>query len=211
MVLIRNDLLDCLPTPFSGNSSCEIPFAIMFVFQKIRVMHSHLIPRLPGAYENALCHFMSFMLIYSHTYIYINIFKSHTTCYVISSQVTPIYQFWSTITQINSLELITNSSPMTYIPNYIPYNCDLMLIHKVHALTYPFPHKSNHSLQTIFYTQHMDLFYPFHTNPGLFLQSQNRDCGLSVGSPLIQHLFHFLKPISMAISGIILTNTQFNA
>ena len=51
MVLIRNDLLDCLPTPFSGKSSCEIPFAIMLVFKKIRVMHSHLISRLPGAYE----------------------------------------------------------------------------------------------------------------------------------------------------------------
>ena len=51
MVLIRNDLLDCLPTPFSGKSSCEIPFAIMLVFQKIRVMHSHLISRLPGAYK----------------------------------------------------------------------------------------------------------------------------------------------------------------
>ena len=142
MVLIRNDLLDCLPTPFTRKSSCGIPFAIMFVFQKIRVMHSHLISRLPDAYENALCHFMSFMLIYSHTYIYIymyvyiNIFKSHTTCYVISTQFTPMYQFWSTITQINSLELITNSSPMTYTHNYIPYNCDLMLIHKVHALTY---------------------------------------------------------------------------
>ena len=134
MVLIRNDLWDRLPTPFSGKSSCEILFAIMFVFQKIRVMHSHLISRLLGAYENALCHFMSFMLIYSH--IYIKIFKSHTTCYVISTQFTPIYNFWSTITQINSLELITNSSPMTYAHNYIPYNCDLMLIHKVHALTY---------------------------------------------------------------------------
>ena len=170
MVFIRNDLLDCLPTPFSEKSSCEIPFAIMFVFQKIRVMHSHLIPRLPGAYKNALCHFMSFMLIYSYIYIYIyiyiNIFKSHTTCYVISSQVTPIYQFWSTITQINSLKLITNSSPMTYTPNYIPYNCDLMLIHKLHALTYPFPHKSNHSLQTISYTQHMDLFLSISCKPG---------------------------------------------
>ena len=51
MVLIRNDLLDRLPTPFSGKSSCEIPFATMFIFQKIHVMHSHLISRLPGAYE----------------------------------------------------------------------------------------------------------------------------------------------------------------
>ena len=51
MVLIRNDLLDRLLTPFSEKSSCEIPFATMFVFQKIHVMHSHLISRLPGAYE----------------------------------------------------------------------------------------------------------------------------------------------------------------
>ena len=138
MVLIRNDPLDRLPTSFSGKSSYEILFTIMFVFQKVRVMHSHLISRLPGAYENALCHFMSFMLIYIYIYIYIyiNIFKSHTTCYVISTQFTPIYNFWSAITQINSLELITNSSPMTYTHNYILYNCDLMLIHKVHALTY---------------------------------------------------------------------------
>ena len=39
-------------------------------FKKTRVMHSHLTSRLPSAYENELCHFMSFMLIYSHTYIY---------------------------------------------------------------------------------------------------------------------------------------------
>ena len=56
MVLIRNDLLDRLPTPFFGKSSCEIPFATMFIFQKIHVMHSHLISKLPSAYENALCH-----------------------------------------------------------------------------------------------------------------------------------------------------------
>ena len=48
MVLIRDDLLDYLPTPFSGKSSCEIPVATMFVFQKIHVMNSHLISRLPG-------------------------------------------------------------------------------------------------------------------------------------------------------------------
>ena len=51
MVLIRNDLLDCLLTPFSEKSSCEIPLAIMLVFQKICVIHSHLISRLPDAYE----------------------------------------------------------------------------------------------------------------------------------------------------------------
>ena len=140
MVLIRNDLLDRLPTPFSEKSSCKIPFAIMFVFQKTRVMHSHLISRLPGAYENALCHFMSFMLIYAHTYIYIyiyiyiyKIFKSHTICYVISHN---LHQYTNFGQPSPSLELITNSSPMTYTHNYIPYNCDLMLIHKVHALTY---------------------------------------------------------------------------
>ena len=65
MVLNRNDLLDRLSTPFSGKSSCEIPFATMFVFHKIHVMHSHLISRLPGAYENALCFFNHF-----HTNIY---------------------------------------------------------------------------------------------------------------------------------------------
>ena len=77
MVLIQNDLLDRLPIPFYGKSSCEIPFAIMFIFQKIRVMHSHLISRLPSAYENALCHF--------NQYIYINMqhsqFCTHNTCH----------------------------------------------------------------------------------------------------------------------------------
>ena len=41
MVLIRNNLLDRLPTPFSGNSSYEIPFKNIFVFLLIfHVMHS---------------------------------------------------------------------------------------------------------------------------------------------------------------------------
>ena len=34
---------------------------------------------------------------------------------------------------------------MTHTHNYIPYNCDIILIQEVHALTYPFPHKSSHS------------------------------------------------------------------
>ena len=76
MVLICNDLLDRLPTPFSEKSSCEIPFATMFVFHKIHVMHSHLISRLPGAYENALRFFNLF-----HTNIYnmhiFSILQSH--------------------------------------------------------------------------------------------------------------------------------------
>ena len=70
MVLILNDLLDHHPIQFSGKSSYEIPFVTMFVFQKIHVMHSHLISRLPSAYENALCHFN---IIYTNIYKYVSI------------------------------------------------------------------------------------------------------------------------------------------
>ena len=115
MVLIQNDLLDRLPTPFSGKSSCEIPFATMFVFQKIHFMHSHLISRLPGTYENALCLFNHFIPIYIIC-IYSQ-FYNHTTC---NSTI-------STITQISS-------SPMAYTHNYILYNCDIILTPQ--ALTY---------------------------------------------------------------------------
>ena len=90
MVLIRNDLLDRLPTPFSGSSSCEIPFATMFVFQKIHVMHSHLFPRLPRAYEMHYAlstQFISHMQIYHHAYIYKT--KAHKTCYAHSSSISP--------------------------------------------------------------------------------------------------------------------------
>ena len=73
---------------------------------------------------------------------------------------------------------------MAYTHSYIPYNCDILLIHKVHALTYSFPHKSSHSLQTISYTQNMDVFGPIHTNLGLFLTIPKQSSGLSVGSPL---------------------------
>ena len=88
MVLIRNDLLDCLPTPFSVNSSCEIPFATMFVFQKFHVMHSHLIPRLLRSYAMHYVistQFISHMKIYHHAYIYIT--KAHKTCYAHSSSI----------------------------------------------------------------------------------------------------------------------------
>ena len=88
MVLIRSDMLDCLPTPLSGKSSCEIPFAIMLDFHKIRVMHSHLISRLPGAYEMHYVistQFISHMQIYHHAYIYIT--KAHKTCYAHSSSI----------------------------------------------------------------------------------------------------------------------------
>ena len=76
MILMRNDLLDSLPTLFSGKSSCEIPFTTMFIFQKIHVMHSHLISRLPGAYEMHYAistHFIQYISIY-HICIY---YQSH--------------------------------------------------------------------------------------------------------------------------------------
>ena len=76
MILMRNDLLDSLPTLFSGKSSCEIPFATMFIFQKIHVIHSHLISRLPGAYEMHYAistHFIQYISIY-HICIY---YQSH--------------------------------------------------------------------------------------------------------------------------------------
>ena len=122
MVLIRNGLLDRLPTPFSGISSCEIPFATMFVFQKIHVMHAHLISRLPGAYEMHYAISIIFIPIYQIC-IYSQIYN-HTTC------ISTI----STITQISSLEQFTISSPTVYTHNYIPYNCDIMLTPQ--ALTY---------------------------------------------------------------------------
>ena len=88
------------PTPFSRKSSCEIHFTTMLVFQKTRVMHSHIIYRLPGAYE-CIMSFQQFstnisICIYSQIYNY-------TTC---NSTI-------SIITQISSLELNTISSPMT--------------------------------------------------------------------------------------------------
>ena len=96
--------------------------------------HTCLISRLPWCIRNALC---SLNTIYIPIYSLCNIlkFSIHTTC---NSTI-------AIITQISSLEQITISSPMVCTHNYIPYNCDIMLIHKVHALTYPFPHKSSHS------------------------------------------------------------------
>ena len=86
-------------------------------FQKIHVMHSHLISRLPGAYENALCLFNHFIPIYIIC-IYSQ-FYNHTTC---NSTI-------STITQISSFERITISSPMVYKHNYILYNYVIVLTH----------------------------------------------------------------------------------
>ena len=55
----------------------------------------------------------------------------------------------------------------------------------------------------------MDNSYPFHTNPGLFLQSQNRVSGLSTGSPHFLHWFLLMEPISIPISGLINTKIEF--
>ena len=139
MVLIRNDLLDRLPTPFSGKSSCEIPFATMFVFILIHVMHSRLISRLPSAYE---C-----IMPFQH-----NLYKYIDYAYILKFKITPhVIQQYQPSPKLAHLSK-SQSHPMAYRYNYILYNCDIMLVHKVHALTYPFPHKSSHSLQTISYT-----------------------------------------------------------
>ena len=142
MVLIRDDMLDYLPTQFSVKSSYEIPFATMFIFQKIHVMHSHLISRLPSAYENTLCHFNTFMLIYSHAYILTysnhiqhvmqiqcNLHQYINYAYILKFALTPhVIQFWSTITQISLLEPITIPFPM-HTHNYVLYNYGFLLTH----------------------------------------------------------------------------------
>ena len=146
---------------------------------------------------NALCHFNTIRPIYPIC-IYYQI-CNHTTC----------YSSLSTITQISSLEKITISSPMAHTHNYIPYNCDIMLTPQAYALTYLFPLNSSHSFQPISYTPHMDVFGLIHTNPGLILTVPKQNSGLSMGSPLTLHRFHFVGPNSMPISGLILTKTQF--
>ena len=79
------------------------------------ITHSHLISRLPGAYE---MHYAISTILYQYIIcIYSQFFYNHTTC---NSTI-------STITQISSFEQITISSPMAYTHNYIPYNCDIML------------------------------------------------------------------------------------
>ena len=55
----------------------------------------------------------------------------------------------------------------------------------------------------------MDNSYPFHKNPGLFLQSQNRASGLSKGSPHFLHRFLLVEPISIPISGLLITKIEF--
>ena len=176
MVLIRNDLLDRLPTPFSEKSSCEIPFTTMFVFQKIHVMHSHLISRLPGAYE--MHYVISIIFIPIYIICIYSQFYNHTTC---NSTI-------STITQISSLDQFTISSTMTYTHNYISYNCDIMLTPQAYALTYLFPLNSSHSFHTISYTPHMDVFGPIFTNPGLFLTLPKQNKWAVRGQPTLQTL-----------------------
>ena len=91
-------------------------------FRKTRVMHSHLISRLPGAHE------MHYAISTIFIPIYIKCIYSQFYNYTTGNSII------STITQISSLEQITISSPMAYTHNYIPYNCDIMLIPQ--ALTY---------------------------------------------------------------------------
>ena len=55
----------------------------------------------------------------------------------------------------------------------------------------------------------MDNSYPFHTNPGLFLQSQNRASGLSTGSPHFLHRLLLVESISIPISGLLITKIEF--
>ena len=91
-------------------------------FRKTRVMHSHLIFRLPGAHE------MHYAISTIFIPIYIKCIYSQFYNYTTGNSII------STITQISSLEQITISSPMTYTHNYILYNCDIMLT--LQALTY---------------------------------------------------------------------------
>ena len=155
MVLIRNDLLDRLPTPFSGNSSCEILFSTMFFFQKIHVMHSHLIPRLPRAYEMHYAistQFISHMQIYHHAYIYIT--KAHKTCYAHSSSISP---------KTSSHGLIYN-----YEQFDLNYSTKHIISQKYFVNTI---HMNSETLELLFMTNHQHRFhfvkpkFPSHFRP----------------------------------------------
>ena len=128
-------------------------------------MHSHLISRLPSAYE-------------MHYAISTQSIQYIKYAYIIKFTITPhVIQCLSTITQISSLELSTIPFPMAYTHNYIPYNCDIMLTYQAYTLTYYFPHNSNHSLQTISNPKHMDVYGPFHTNWDCFYSSKTEQVG----------------------------------
>ena len=133
------------------------------------------------------------MQIYHYAYIYI--IYNYTTC---NSTI-------STITQISSLELNTISSPMAHTHSYISYNCDIILIQEIHAITYPFPHKSSNS------------FHQFQApNTWMFLVhfTQTQDCFYNpkteqVGCPRAAHSSYigssWWNRISMEIPGLIPT------
>ena len=110
--------------------------------------------------------------------------------------------------QVDTSSLCINlfkSSPMAYKHNYILYNCDIILIQEIHALTYPFPHKSSHS------------FHQFQApNIWTFLVhfTQTRNCFYSpkteqVGCPRAAHSSYigssWWNRIPMAIPGLIPT------
>ena len=182
-------MLDRLPTPFSGKSSCEISFATMFVFQKFHVMHSHLIPRLLGAYE----------MHYAISIMFIPIYQ-------ICIYFTPhVYQPSPNLAHLSKSQFHLQWPIHTIIFHIIE---QIILTHQAYALTYPFLHKSSHSCQ-LSYTPHMDVFGPIHTNPGLLLTVPKQNSGLSVGSPIIKCRFLLVEPNSMPISGLLLTKIQF--
>ena len=58
---------------------------------------------------------------------------------------------------------------------------------------------------------HQSIIYSINYHKTPQFSPQNRGSGLSTGSPLILHRFQFLKPISIAIPGLIHTNIEFKA
>ena len=59
--------------------------------------------------------------------------------------------------------------------------------------------------------KHQSIIYSINYHKTPQFSPQNRGSGLSTGSPLILHRFQFLKPISIAIPGLIHTNIEFKA
>ena len=109
-------LLDHLPTPFSGKSSIEIPFATMFIFLSISC---HALTTSFKVNPVLMKCIIPFQHIHANifTCIYINIIKSHTTCYANSTQFTPIYQLciYSQICTHTTCDSIS----VNHHPNYL--------------------------------------------------------------------------------------------
>ena len=86
---------------------------------------------------------------------------------------------------------------MTYTHNYIPYNCDLVLIHKVHALTYQALYNSSHSFHQ--FQAPNTWFFWVHFKPTRTVYNSPTD------SPLSTHRFHFVESNTMATIGLMHT------